>query len=288
MRSCWSGEDDQLVGGVDVAVVVRWGPGSTRRCGTRMARAVTGGANQGDRRGREQTPSWLVTMLHDHRLEREAVHRRGHRTRRPGLPCCGGQFGYASRLHHHGEGIHDPLAEVDALAGGCRAHLQLRRDAQVELIASLRVVGGPSGRRGRRQDAECMELIAADQRPVNDLVEEFVLGRLERVSVDSFSLRAVKGGPDRRQPGRSGQGRLQAARGRRQGWAAAVGSGERGQRQRRHHVRGGAGRHPADPDAQRAAASAAWQGPCRQGRAIIAAAGRTCDGVASDRGSPGA
>jgi transposase len=37
---------------------------------------------------------------------------------------------------------------------------------------------------------------------------------LERVSVDSFSLRAVKGGPDRRKPGRSGQARLQAAPGR--------------------------------------------------------------------------
>jgi hypothetical protein len=27
MRSCWSGEDDQLVGGVDVTVVVRSIPG---------------------------------------------------------------------------------------------------------------------------------------------------------------------------------------------------------------------------------------------------------------------
>ena len=41
-------------------------------------------------------------------------------------------------------------------------------------------------------------------------------GRMDwsRVSVDSFSLRAVKGGPDRRKPGRSGQGRIQAAPGR--------------------------------------------------------------------------
>jgi transposase len=38
---------------------------------------------------------------------------------------------------------------------------------------------------------------------------------LERVSVDSFSLRAVKQGPDRRQSRRSGQGRLQATPGRR-------------------------------------------------------------------------
>ncbi len=36
---------------------------------------------------------------------------------------------------------------------------------------------------------------------------------LERVSIDSFSLRAVKGGPDRRQSSRSRQGRLQAAAG---------------------------------------------------------------------------
>jgi DDE family transposase len=36
---------------------------------------------------------------------------------------------------------------------------------------------------------------------------------LERVSVDSFSLRAVNGGPDRRKSGRSRQGRFQAAPG---------------------------------------------------------------------------
>jgi hypothetical protein len=40
MRSCWSGEDDQLVGGVAVTVVVRWVPGLTLGCGTRMARPV--------------------------------------------------------------------------------------------------------------------------------------------------------------------------------------------------------------------------------------------------------
>jgi len=38
---------------------------------------------------------------------------------------------------------------------------------------------------------------------------------LEGVSVDSFSLRAVKGGPHWRQPGRSGQGPLEGACGRR-------------------------------------------------------------------------
>jgi hypothetical protein len=47
MRSCWSGEDDQLVGGVDVTVVVRWGPGSTLGCGTRMARPVRNGWGPG-------------------------------------------------------------------------------------------------------------------------------------------------------------------------------------------------------------------------------------------------
>jgi len=35
-----------------------------------------------------------------------------------------------------------------------------------------------------------------------------------RISVDSFSLRAVRGGPDRRKPGRPGQARIQAAPGR--------------------------------------------------------------------------
>jgi hypothetical protein len=47
MRSCWSGEDDQLVGGLDVTVVVRWVPGSTLGCGTRMARPVRNGWGPG-------------------------------------------------------------------------------------------------------------------------------------------------------------------------------------------------------------------------------------------------
>ena len=59
------------------------------------------------------------------------------------------------------------------------AYVQLRRDAQVELIASLRVLSGPSECRGRGQDAGFIELLVADKRPVNDLVEEFVLGRLQ-------------------------------------------------------------------------------------------------------------
>jgi hypothetical protein len=51
------------------------------------------------------------------------------------------------------------------------------------------------------------------------------LADLERVSIDSFSLRASTGGPDRRQPGRSRQGRVQAAPGRRPQWTADLGLG---------------------------------------------------------------
>jgi transposase len=58
-----------------------------------------------------------------------------------------------------------------------------------------------------------------------------VAGRLDwsRVSVDSFSLRATRGGPHRRKPGRPGQARLQAPPGKR-GWRhAAVAAGDGGQ-----------------------------------------------------------
>src|SRR5215218_5110937 len=65
--------------------------------------------------------------------------------------------------------------------------------------------------------------------------------------------------------GRAGRGRVQAAPGWRRRRAAAIGDPERRQRQRRHHVRGRAGRHPTNPHAQRAVAPAAWQGPWRQG-----------------------
>src|SRR5215208_4427610 len=61
-----------------------------------------------------------------------------------------------------------------------------------------------------------------------------------RVSVDSASLRAVRGGPDRRKPGRPGQARVQAAPGRRGHWAAAVAGGVGRQRQRQHDVGGSA------------------------------------------------
>jgi transposase len=50
-----------------------------------------------------------------------------------------------------------------------------------------------------------------------------------RVTVDSFSLRAVRGGPDRRKPGRPGQERIEAARGRRGERATAGAAGDRGQ-----------------------------------------------------------
>ncbi len=55
------------------------------------------------------------------------------------------------------------------------------------------------------------------------------LGDWSRVSVDSASLRAVRGGPVWRQSGRPGQARLQMARGergRRDGAVAAAGPGQ--------------------------------------------------------------
>jgi transposase len=61
-----------------------------------------------------------------------------------------------------------------------------------------------------------------------------------RVSVDSVSLRAARGGPVWRKPGRSGQARVQAAPGRRGHGAAAVAAGVGRQHLRQHHVRGGA------------------------------------------------
>jgi transposase len=74
-----------------------------------------------------------------------------------------------------------------------------------------------------------------------------------------------KGGPDRRKPSRSRQGRLQAPCGWRGGRAAGVAGHKRGQRQRLHHAGGGAGRHPGDPHAKRTASPAARQTLCRQG-----------------------
>jgi transposase len=87
---------------------------------------------------------------------------------------------------------------------------------------------------------------------------------LERVSVDSSACGRSKGGPDRRQSRRSGQARVQAAPGRRGGWAAAVSRGERGQRQRLDHAGGRPGGHPGDPDAHRPPAAPPGQGAWRQ------------------------
>jgi transposase len=72
---------------------------------------------------------------------------------------------------------------------------------------------------------------------VFDRLQEVLLDELgtaglldwSRASVDSVSLRAVRGEPDRRESGRSGQARVQVARRQRGHWdgaVAAVGSGE--------------------------------------------------------------
>ena len=84
---------------------------------------------------------------------------------------------------------------------------------------------------------------------------------VERVSVDSFILRAIKGeltGANPVDRGKAGS-KLHLA-------------GDAGGlplvlivSQRRHHIRGGAGRHPGDPDARRLQVPPANQGPRRQG-----------------------
>jgi hypothetical protein len=95
-------------------------------------------------------------------------------------------------------------------------------------------------------------------------------------------------GPDRRKPGRSRQGRVQAPPSQRRGRAALVGGDQRGQRQRRHDVRSGAGRHPTDLDAHWSATSSARARSTLIRPTIIAAATPICADVASARGSPGA
>jgi transposase len=91
-------------------------------------------------------------------------------------------------------------------------------------------------------------------------------GRLDwsRASVDTMSVRAKRGGPRGRKSRRSWQAWEQAASGLRRRWAAACRGGDRGQRQRHHHVPSARGRHPADPDAGWAAAHPTRQGPRRQ------------------------
>jgi transposase len=92
-------------------------------------------------------------------------------------------------------------------------------------------------------------------------------GRLDwsRTSIDTMSVRAKRGGPRWRKSGRSWQAREQAAPGLRGRWAAADRRSHRRQRRRYHHVRGVAGRRPADPDAVGAAARPACGGARGQG-----------------------
>ena len=82
----------------------------------------------------------------------------------------------------------------------------------------------------------------------------------ERVSVDTMSVRAKRGGPRGRKSGRSWQAWVQAALGLRRRRAAPDRGGDRGQRQRHHRVPGRRGRRPADPDAGGPAAHPARQG----------------------------
>jgi transposase len=89
----------------------------------------------------------------------------------------------------------------------------------------------------------------------------------DRASVDSMSVRAKRGGPRGRKSGRSWQAWEQAPPGLRRQRAAADRGGDRGQRQRHHHVPGRRGGHPADPHAVGATTPSARQAPRRQGGA---------------------
>ena len=92
-------------------------------------------------------------------------------------------------------------------------------------------------------------------------------GRLDwsRASVDTMSVRAKRGGTRWAQlPS------ILASLEPSSTWSATVAAaadrgGDRGQRQRHHHVPGARGRHPAGPDAGGAAAHPPGQGPRRQG-----------------------
>jgi transposase len=85
-----------------------------------------------------------------------------------------------------------------------------------------------------------------------------------RVSVDTMSVRAKRGGPCGRKSSRSWQAWKQAPPGLRRQRAPADRSGDRRQCQRHHHVRGGRGRPSAGPHAGRAAAHPSRRGPRRQ------------------------
>ena len=97
-----------------------------------------------------------------------------------------------------------------------------------------------------------------------------------------------KGGPDRRQSHRSGQGRVQAAPGRQARWAAAGTDPERGQRQRLDHAGGGAGGHPGDPHAHRPPGGVVLARCMPTRPTITAAAAAICVGEGSSPGSPAA
>jgi transposase len=81
-------------------------------------------------------------------------------------------------------------------------------------------------------------------------------GRLDwdRAAVDTMSVRARRGGPGGRKSRRSWQAWKQAPPGLRRQRATACRGGDRGQRQRHHHVPGRPGGHCAGPDTGWAAA----------------------------------
>jgi transposase len=84
----------------------------------------------------------------------------------------------------------------------------------------------------------------------------------EQASVDTMSVRASVGGPRGRKSRRSWQAWKQAPPGLRRRRPAPDRGGDRGQRQRHHHVPGRRGGHPAGPDTGRAAAHPPRCGPC--------------------------
>jgi transposase len=100
-------------------------------------------------------------------------------------------------------------------------------------------------------------------------------GRLDwsRASVDTRSGRAKRGGPGGRKSRRSWPAWKQAPPGLRRWRGAAECCGDRGQRQRHHHVPGGRGRRATDPHPVGTAPYQARQGPRGQGGAPRGAVG---------------
>src|ERR687888_271142 len=111
---------------------------------------------------------------------------------------------------------------------------------------------------------------------------------LERVLVDSASVRAVKGGADRRKSGRPRQAGDQAAPGRRRWRPAPCRGAHRRQRPRPGHAWGRGGRRPADPPAHSPAMPPA-RAPSTPTRATTThAAARSWDAVGPPPAPPGA